>query len=174
MSQEEIPINCIAGLDAYQMEAYKTAVFPPALGSLYCAMGLIGEAGEMGQVILDIIDRRAADDPEFLTEDALTVREALLRAVEAGKVVERLKKAVRKGELSLRAMPELVAEDLSRIRSEGGDSLWYSAVMAEVCGLRLSDVAQSNIRKLRERRDAKVLMSAGETIQERLSNSTPS
>ena len=164
---EDIPIKYIAGLDAYQDEAFKTAVFPTEVGSLYCALGVLGEAGEMGEVILSIIDRAASDDPGFMTKDMKLIRSAVSKTAEAAKIVEVFKKKVRKKHLDLKPMPELTDDERDRIRSEGGDGLWYAGALATVTGWKLSEVAQQNIKKLRGRRDAGVIASAGETIEER-------
>ncbi len=41
--------------------------------------------------------------------------------------------------------------DLGKVREELGDVLWYLAGLAEVLGLNLSDIAQTNIAKLARR-----------------------
>jgi hypothetical protein len=81
--------------------------------------------------------------------------------------VEFMKKKARKSQYDLPTLPPLTDEVRERIKSEQGDCMWYQAGTAEVAGYKLSDVAQQNIKKLRERRAAKVLTSAGETIEER-------
>jgi hypothetical protein len=83
-----------------------------------------------------------------------------------------LKKLARKGKLNLPQLPALTDTVRERIISEQGDCLWYQAGMAEVSGHKLSAVAQQNIKKLRERRDAKVITSSGETIEERRANAS--
>lgn len=169
MSLDETPISCIVGLDAYQYEAFKTAVFPPEIGPLYCAMGALGEAGELNEVLLDYyLDTPAI--PEGLG-DFSTIVDALRTAINACKKVERLKKLARKGKLTLPQLPELTDAVRARVRSEQGDCMWYQAGTAQVAGHKLSEVCQQNIRKLRERRDAGVIASAGETIEERRTNS---
>ncbi len=60
---------------------------------------------------------------------------------EAGECSELIKKHVFHDRL-------LDREDL---RSELGDVLWYLAMLADACGLRLSDIAASNVDKLRDR-----------------------
>jgi hypothetical protein len=167
MSAEDTPISRIVTLDGYHYEAWKTAVFPPEIGPLYCVMGILGEAGELGKVMLDVIARAITLDPKFATPDLIAIEFALAQAVEACTRLEKMKKAARKKEYDLKPMPELTAEEKTRLRSEQGDNLWYQAGAAEVNGYKLSEVAQQNIQKLRERRDAGVIASAGETIEER-------
>lgn len=167
---EDIPIKYIAGLDAYQDEAFKTAVFPPEIGPLYCAMGILGEAGEMVDVVLGVMDRAIEENPEFNTKDLQWITSQLKEAVKVCSAIEVIKKHARKGRYKLKPIPSLTDGERDRIRAEGGDGLWYAGVMARVAGWQLSDVAQGNIKKLRERRDAGVIASAGETIKERKAN----
>jgi hypothetical protein len=165
MTEDSLPLSCIVGLDAYQKEAFKTAVFPPEIGPLYCAMGALGEAGELVEVLLDYYLEQVA--PDTITADMKNIYHALETAVEACKEVERLKKLARKGKMDLPTLPLLTDEVKARVKSEQGDCMWYQAGTAEVSGHDLSDVCQQNIKKLRKRRAAKVITSAGETIEER-------
>ena len=166
MNSEEIPISCIAGLDTYQTEAFKTAVFPEEIGPLYCAMGALGEAGELVEVLLRYYKEMLAAKES--TRDMEAIFFTLEKAVEACKSVEAMKKKARKGLYNLPVLPALTDDVRERVKSEQGDCMWYQAGTAEVTGLKLSDIAQANIRKLRARRDAGVLKSAGETVEERL------
>ena len=165
MRIDETPINCIVGLNQYQSIAFETAVFPPEIGPLYCAMGALGEAGELVEVLLDYYQEQVALD--VVTADMKSIYHALETAVEACKEVERLKKLARKGKMDLPTLPLLTDEVKARVKSEQGDCMWYQAGTAEVSGHDLSDVCQQNIKKLRERRAANVITSAGETIEER-------
>jgi len=166
VSLDELPISLVTGLNTYQHEAFKTAIFPKEIGPLYCAMGALGEAGELVEVLLSYYREQlpAAD----VTDNMQTIFNALRAGVTVCKEIERLKKLARKGKMDLPALPPLTDAVRERIISEQGDCLWYQAGTAEVSGHKLSDVAQQNIRKLRERRAAKVLTSSGETIEERL------
>ena len=167
---DETPIPHIAGLDQYQAIAFETAVFPPEIGPLYCAMGALGEAGELVEVLLTHYKRSL--EAKDSTEDMEAIFFALEQTVAACKTVEVMKKKARKGHYDLPTLPALTDTVRERIISEQGDCLWYQAGTAEVSGHKLSDVAQRNIRKLRERRDAGVLASAGETIEERKANAS--
>lgn len=64
-------------------------------------------------------------------------------AGEAGELVSEYKKYLRDGEAH-HLFNERVSEEL-------GDLLWYIAVVASRCGLSLSEVAASNIQKVRQR-----------------------
>jgi hypothetical protein len=167
---DETPISCIVGLDKYQEIAFETAMFPPEIGPLYCAMGALGEAGELVEVL--ITHYKESMEESASTEDMEAIFYALERAVEACKTVEVLKKKARKGHYDLPTLPDLNAAVRARIISEQGDCLWYQAGTAQVSGHKLSDVAQQNIGKLRERRDAGVIASSGETVEQRRATSS--
>jgi len=166
VSLDEIPPTLITSLDAYQHEAFKTAVFPPEIGPLYCAMGALGEAGELVEVLLTYYRQKL--EAKDSTKDMEDIFFALETAVQACRSVEVMKKAARKKQYDLPVLPELDDATRARIISEQGDCLWYQAGTAEVSGHQLSTVAQENIKKLQARRAAKVLTSSGETIEERL------
>ncbi len=162
---DNTPISCIVGLDHYQSIAFETAVFPKEIGPLYCAMGALGESGELVEVMLQYyLGSVHADE---MTDDFKKIVMALQVAVQACKTVERLKKAARKGELDLPRLPELTDEVRARVKSEQGDCMWYQGGTATVTGNKLSTICQQNITKLRERRDAGVIASSGETIADR-------
>lgn len=161
-------LNSFLGLDDYQDTAFETAIFPTEVGPLYCSMGILGEAGELGSVMLDILSRIMKEHPEHNRTDLPFVYRAIERAVKACKTVEDIKKKIRKREMVLLPLPELSVEERTRIKSEGGDGLWYAASMAKVSSLKLSEVAQENIRKLRARKAAGVIAAKGETIEERI------
>lgn len=62
-------------------------------------------------------------------------------ALASGRVMEHVKKVFYHGH----------EPDIGIIKKELGDILWYLAVMANNVGLKLDDIATSNIDKLRER-----------------------
>jgi len=170
MALDETPITHIQSLDQYQAIAFETAMFPAEIGPLYCVMGALGEAGELVEVLLTHYKRSL--EAKDSTKDMEAIFFALEQTVAACKTVEVMKKKARKGHYDLPTLPALTDTVRERIISEQGDCLWYQAGTAEVSGHKLSDVAQRNIRKLRERRDAGVLASAGETIEERKANAS--
>ncbi|MDQ5828208.1 MAG: nucleoside triphosphate pyrophosphohydrolase family protein, partial [Chloroflexota bacterium] len=66
---------------------------------------------------------------------------ALGLAGEAGECSEAIKKHVFHGH----------PLDRDAMRDELGDVLWYLAMLADACGLRLDDIAAHNVGKLRAR-----------------------
>lgn len=75
---------------------------------------------------------------------------------EAGEVAEKVKKVLRDqgGEVDLTAQMEILREL--------GDVLWYAAALASELGLRLGEVAEANIRKLRSRKERGALHGNGD------------
>jgi hypothetical protein len=168
MDDVERAIDKVLALDDYQEEANKTAIFPAATAPEYLVMGSLGEAGEAAKIVLDVIERGIATFPGFATPDQLKVRDAIKAAVEACAIVEKLKKPVGRGELNLKPMPEFTEQELNRLGGENGDIGWYYAGIATWLKKKLSQIAQYNVKKLRERKKVGVLMKgSGETIAER-------
>lgn len=73
-------------------------------------------------------------------------------AGEAGEVANKVKKIVRDGKL-----------DKEAIGSEIGDCLWYIAAICKDLGLKMEDVAQANLDKLRQRQERGTLSGSGDT-----------
>jgi|SRR6056300_941698 NTP pyrophosphatase (non-canonical NTP hydrolase) len=73
-------------------------------------------------------------------------------AGEAGEVANKVKKIVRDGKL-----------DKEAIGSEIGDCLWYIAAICKDLGLKMEDVAQANLDKLRQRQEKGTLSGSGDT-----------
>ena len=73
-------------------------------------------------------------------------------AGEAGEVANKVKKIVRDGKL-----------DKEAIGSEIGDCLWYIAAICKDLGLKMEDVAQTNLDKLRQRQEKGTLSGSGDT-----------
>ena len=76
---------------------------------------------------------------------------ALGLAGEAGEVAEKVKKHIRDGVLNV--------DDLKK---ELGDVLWYLAAIASDLGLKLDDVAEANLQKLRSRKARGVISGSGD------------
>lgn len=104
--------------DDYQKETNKTAIYPKLMhGSVYPALGLAGEAGE---------------------------------------VAEKVKKLVRDDE-------GVVSDDkLKEVKKELGDVLWYVSQVATEFNLSLSEIAEANIVKLRDRAERGKLKGSGD------------
>ena len=81
---------------------------------------------------------------------------ALGLAGEAGEVCEKIKKIMRdkKGYLS--------DEDAEEIGKELGDVLWYVSALATEINLRLSCIAEDNVKKLQSRKERGSLQGSGD------------
>lgn len=81
---------------------------------------------------------------------------ALGLAGETGEVVEKVKKLVRDN--------NAVADEkfIEGIKKELGDVLWYVAILARDCGLKLDDIAQGNYEKLKDRKERNMIHGSGD------------
>lgn len=77
-------------------------------------------------------------------------------AGEAGEVVEKWKKVVayNKGKMD--------KDELELFKKELGDVVWYIAVLSHSLGFSLEDVMQLNVKKLKDRKNRKVIMGKGD------------
>jgi len=77
-------------------------------------------------------------------------------AGEAGEVLEKWKKIVayKDGHIS--------DEDLTELRKELGDVVWYIAVLAHSLGVSFEDIMQQNLEKLASRKARQTLKGAGD------------
>jgi len=75
---------------------------------------------------------------------------------ESGEVAEKIKKIIRddSGNIS--------DEKRELLKKELGDILWYVSNLASELGLDLSDIAETNIRKLKDRQSRNVLKGSGD------------
>ena len=75
---------------------------------------------------------------------------------EAGEVANKVKKIIRDG-------TNKTSEDMVQaISSEIGDCLWYIAVLADDVGVKLSDIANSNLEKLANRMEKGTIHGSGD------------
>lgn len=84
---------------------------------------------------------------------------------EAGEIAEKMKKALRNGDLYIMPNGEMSAlrPDLQAgFVKELGDELWYMAEIATVLGVELLDVAMENNRKLADRSFRGVIIGEGD------------
>jgi len=127
-------------LDYYQEIATKSAVYPgqgSALGLLYCALKLNGEAGELAEHV----GKAMRDD-------------ALMFSVNAH--------SGEHGPNNLCATGQLTPERYALIVKEVGDQLWYLSSICNELGIRLSDAAGGNLAKLCDRGERDVLQGSGD------------
>ena len=75
---------------------------------------------------------------------------------EAGEVANKVKKIIRDG--SNKNDDSMVSE----IKSEIGDCLWYIAVLADDIGCKLSDIANTNLIKLENRKKKGTIHGSGD------------
>lgn len=75
---------------------------------------------------------------------------------EAGEVQGKIKKIIRD------AGGFVTIEHIEEIKKELGDILWYVASMCDNLGIKLEDVADGNIEKLKSRRDRGTLHGSGD------------
>ena len=75
---------------------------------------------------------------------------------EAGEVANKVKKIIRDG---TNKNDEGLVQDLS---AEIGDCLWYIAVLADDIGIKLSDIASSNLVKLENRKKKGTIHGSGD------------
>tara|TARA_R100001460_G_scaffold29156_1_gene58089 strand:+ start:52 stop:453 length:402 start_codon:yes stop_codon:yes gene_type:complete len=76
---------------------------------------------------------------------------------EAGEVANKVKKIIRDG--TNKNNENLVQE----ISAEIGDCLWYISILADDIGVKLSDIANSNIEKLANRQKKGTIHGSGDT-----------
>ena len=75
---------------------------------------------------------------------------------ETGEICGKLKKIIR--DMGGR----MTKEDRSSIKNELGDALWYIAMLSRELNIDLNEVAMSNLRKLRSRKERHVLSGSGD------------
>lgn len=125
------------GLDIYQEIATKSAIYPgrgTALGLVYVALKLNGEAGELAEHVGKAM--RDDDLSEYIGES------------ENGK--------------SAFYLGELTPERESLIIKELSDVLWYISAACNELGITLEQVATANLLKLHDRTERNKLQGSGD------------
>lgn len=89
---------------------------------------------------------------------------ALGMSGEAGEVADKVKKVIRDTVLLTDTEGAIVLPDDKRVElaKEIGDVLWYCATLAYDLGMKLEDVAQMNIDKLKSRQERGKLSGSGD------------
>ncbi len=100
--------------------------------------------------------QQAARATAMYPQDLKLIYPALGLAGETGEVVDHIKKVIRDNNREVNAeRRELIAKEL-------GDVLWYMASIAADLGMTLNEVAELNIKKLKDRAARGVLQGAGD------------
>lgn len=77
-------------------------------------------------------------------------------AGEAGEVADKVKKIIRDNDL------QFTQDKKTEIIKEVGDVLWYCATLSHDLGFTLEEVAQTNVDKLRSRKDRNMIGGSGD------------
>jgi NTP pyrophosphatase (non-canonical NTP hydrolase) len=141
--------------DDYQVNAYKTALYPR---DLYLVQGL---------VLPGILSATITEGSHWLKEQVskgdITIRHlpwlypALKLSGEVGEIAEKLGKIIRDN------LGEVTEEKRQLIRKELGDILWYVAGLCTEFGFSMDVVAQENLDKLKDRAERGVIHGDGDT-----------
>lgn len=83
---------------------------------------------------------------------------------EAGEVAEKVKKVHRDKD------GKIDEAERSAIKKELGDALWYISMLGDELGITLEDIAQTNLDKLKARKEAGALHGSGDGLEELIKN----
>lgn len=126
--------------EEYEKAAVSTAIYPgqgTAIGMMYCALKLNGEAGELAEHI-----------GKAMRDDSL---------------VEMCQGFTNEGGVdTLVALNDLTVARDELVKKEIGDCLWYLAALARERGTSLAAIAQGNIDKLAARKATGTLGGSGD------------
>jgi len=93
-----------------------------------------------------------SDGPDRRLPDVAVLYCTLGLVGESGEVAEKVKKAIREDE----------DEYLREAERELGDVLWYLARLADELGVSLDEIAEQNLRKLRDRQSRDAITGQGD------------
>jgi|TARA_R100000005_G_C4958201_1_gene175982 NTP pyrophosphatase (non-canonical NTP hydrolase) len=95
--------------------------------------------------------QRAAASTAIYKQEHAVIYPALGLAAEAGEVANKVKKILRDGNF-----------DREAIADEVGDCLWYIAALCRDLNVDMQDIANNNIKKLKDRQERGVLSGSGD------------
>ena len=95
--------------------------------------------------------QRAAVSTAIYKKEHAVIYPALGLAAEAGEVANKVKKILRDGKF-----------DREAIADEVGDCLWYIAALCRDLNIDMQDIANNNIKKLKDRLERGVLSGSGD------------
>jgi NTP pyrophosphatase (non-canonical NTP hydrolase) len=108
----------------------------------------------------DEYQKAATETAQYPNVGQNLVYPAMGLAGEAGEYLDKVKKRWRNtGEMSDDTMK---SEEIIEFAKEIGDVLWYAAACANELHLSLTDIADVNLKKLRDRRERGVIKSQGD------------
>lgn len=81
---------------------------------------------------------------------------------ESGEIAEKIKKAIHKSGGDDSAFDKILTEQKEALRKELGDVLWYLSALATELDIPLSDVANTNLKKLYSRQLRKQIIGSGD------------
>lgn len=114
------------------------------------------ENTEASNITCDEYQQGAMTTADGIPDDLLIIYPTLGLAGEAGEVVEKIKKVLRNDN------GKFTKEKRAEIAKELGDVLWYIAVLANNIGYKLSEIAEMNHAKLKDRKERGVIKSEGD------------
>jgi NTP pyrophosphatase (non-canonical NTP hydrolase) len=145
ITQTDVDLIRLTGnLNDYQQAATKSAFYPgqgTALGLIYVALKLNGEAGELAEHV-----GKAMRDDELIEVGEQVESDGTCTAIYA----------------QLGPAKPLTPERRALIIKEVGDNLWYLSAICNELGITLAEAATTNLRKLKDRTDRDKLSGSGD------------
>lgn len=129
----------------YQTIIKQTAVYPPNIGVLYCALGLCGESGEVSEKI-----KKLYRDSPWLVEELNMSK--VTHGLAGDRVVE----------LEKHVDSEAMTNFKQSLSKEIGDVIWYCTALASEFNISLEEVLRMNYEKLLNRRATNTLNGSGD------------
>jgi NTP pyrophosphatase (non-canonical NTP hydrolase) len=136
----------------YEKADIKACCFQPNKYEIVCKL----EDSNESNLLMNEYQKSAMVTADGIPENLRIIYPALGLAGETGEAIEKIKKVIRNhaGKFS--------QESRKEIAFELGDIMWYVAVLANNLGFKLSEVAEMNIEKLKDRKERGVINSQGD------------